>query len=172
MRGFLQVLRLAASSLAAGVVLALLAMPLGAQWTVSPGVGVFTLLRLEMARETDARTSSAFAVGVHPLAVPSLEALMRRQVGSRSATGAYSFVDVAALGFLPGTQFADGADPGVGAHLTWGRRWPWRTDRFVQLRLGLGVYLEVEKGGGSETSVLPVLGLDIGRRRLRGDSRP
>ncbi|MBA3852993.1 MAG: hypothetical protein C0503_01180 [Gemmatimonas sp.] len=142
----------------------LTAMPLPAQWVMRPGVGVFTLLRLEAEHETGARTTTAFALGVHPLAVPSLEALMRRQIGEARADGGMAFVDVAVLGFVPGTQFSDGSYPGVGLHVTYGRRWMRPAERVEQLRLGLGLYHEIADEPDAETVLVPVVGLEFGRR--------
>lgn len=137
-------------------------------WVFSPGVGVFTVLRFEAERVGAGPNSTAFALGVHPLGLPSIEALLRRQVGVASAAGTTTFVDVAALGFVPGTQFADGSYPGVGVHLTVGRRWLRSADRRLQLRLGVGVYQEVSGAADKETAVVPVIGLDFGRQRSRG----
>lgn len=138
-----------------------------ARWAISPGIGVFTLLRLEAARESDSRASIGFALGVHPMGLPSVEALVRRRVGVAAASGAYRFVDVAALGFLPGTQFADGALPGVGLHLTMGRAWPLRSGSWMRLRFGVAVYHEISNDAAEnpETDALPVLALDFGGRR-------
>lgn len=137
-------------------------------WVFSPGVGIITLLRLEAARETTGPSAYGFALGLHPLGIPSVEALIRRQIGQPSANGATTFVDVAALGFVPGTQFTDGAYPGVGLHLTLGRRWLRTEHRKIQLRLGVAVYQEISGKADKDGAVIPMRGLDFGRQRSRG----
>lgn len=137
-------------------------------WVISPGIGVFTLLRLEVARETDSRLSQAFALGLHPLGVPSVEALLRRRVGEPSINGAQTSVDVAALGFLPGTQFADGTLPGLGLHVTVGRTWTRSSGRALRLRFGIAVYHEIsdDPADNPETDAMPVLAFEaVGRKR-------
>lgn len=134
-------------------------------WVLTPGVGIITLVRIEAARESVGPNGIAFALGLHPLGIPSLEALIRRQIGHASANGATTFVDVAALGFVPGTQFTDGAYPGIGLHLTLGRRWLRTENRKVQLRLGVAVYQEISGEADKDGAVVPIIGLEFGRHR-------
>jgi len=138
-------------------------------WTLSTGIGVWTLMRVEVAKEKAQGVSVAGALGLHPMGVPAVEVIIRRRLGpSGPEAGAYS-VDLSALGFLPGTQFADDAEPGFGVHIMANHDWGWGSRRFVRAKAGVGLYRELpeDPATDAESWVVPVLGFEIGWK-LRG----
>jgi hypothetical protein len=90
-------------------------------WTVSGGFGVWTIMRAEVARETSRTVSFAGTLGVHPMGFPAVETAVRIRIGPEGPVGPTYLMDMSLLGFLPGTQFANDAEPGLGVHLTVGR---------------------------------------------------
>jgi hypothetical protein len=143
--------------------------PALAAWTVSGGIGAWTIFRFEVAHETGGRFSPAGALGAHPMGVPALEFLVRTRPGARGGSPYGYLFEAGVLGFLPNTQFGDDTHPGVGLHLTAGHDWGWGARRFVRFKAGGGVYQEFpsdedEGEEEGETIVVPVLSLEVGWR--------